>query len=367
MVLFVVLWGIIYYRAPPHQWGDLSQAIIYHQVRKYLLMLDARKAHVKFWRPAVILFADNLESNQNLIEFANQLKKGGLYVLASVVLGTVETRGAEMRDVSHRGWDMIRRTKIKAFYELAIAQSVRAGVANITLIAGLGGMRPNTVIFGFWQEHSNQATLEPLNPEHSIQVEEYVGLIRDSLLFEKNVLLARNFDFMDKAAIKQQRRLNAPMSIDIWDIGECSGGGTDSSYQLSLQLGYVLQKSEFFHKYCKLRVMTLVPTLQDIPRTQIRIKEILLESRIPVDHAEVLAMSQPQDILVMQAETRHGLINEMIRAHSSKTAVLFIPISRPPEIPSHYGKYIQELDILSQRLPPSILVHGLTNVITNEL
>lgn len=32
MVLFAILWSIIYYRGSPHDWCDLSQAIIYHQV-----------------------------------------------------------------------------------------------------------------------------------------------------------------------------------------------------------------------------------------------------------------------------------------------------------------------------------------------
>ncbi|KAF2405546.1 hypothetical protein EJ06DRAFT_552914 [Trichodelitschia bisporula] len=147
--LLVALFLVIHYTTPPKSWGDVSQSLIFHQVRKYLLRL--RQNHIKFWRPSVLLFVNDPRRSYKLIQFSNSLKKGALFILGHVIVSD-DFAGAvpEARRQQATWTNYIDFSKIKAFVNIAISPAVEWGARNIALSAGLGGMRPNIVIMGFF-------------------------------------------------------------------------------------------------------------------------------------------------------------------------------------------------------------------------
>jgi potassium/chloride transporter 9 len=140
---------LIHYTSAPKSWGDVSQSLIYHQVRKYLLRL--RSDHIKFWRPSVLLLINDPRRQYKLIQFCNSLKKGGLFILGHAIV-TQDFAGAvaEAKRQQNSWQRYIDFSKIKAFVNIAITPALEWGARNIVLGSGLGGMRPNIVVMGFF-------------------------------------------------------------------------------------------------------------------------------------------------------------------------------------------------------------------------
>ncbi len=140
-----------------------------HQVRKYLLRL--RQEHVKFWRPQILLFVNDPRRQYNLIQFCNSLKKGALFVLGHVIVA--QDFGAVVPEARRQqgAWTKyIDFSKVKAFVNIAISPAIEWGSRNIILSAGLGGMRPNIVVMGFYNLDAlreESPLIDIPSPQHS--------------------------------------------------------------------------------------------------------------------------------------------------------------------------------------------------------
>jgi potassium/chloride transporter 9 len=162
--LLVFLFLMIHYFSPPKHWGDVSQNLIYHQVRKYLLRL--KPEHIKFWRPQIILLINNPRKQTRLIQFCNSMKKGALYILGHVIVIDDFTVGVTEAKLQQAAWTkyISEYSRIKAFVQLSMSPSLVWGVRNLILSAGLGGMRPNIAVLGFYnmEEYRRSRPARPI-------------------------------------------------------------------------------------------------------------------------------------------------------------------------------------------------------------
>ncbi|KAJ6647864.1 Solute carrier family 12 member 9 [Pseudolycoriella hygida] len=413
-----------------HQWGSISQALMFHQVRKYLLMLDSRKDHVKFWRPQMLLLVSNPRTCCPLIDFVNDLKKGGLYVLGHVKIGDFSQFESNTDPTidEYKDWlALIDHLKVKAFAEITMAKTVREGIQHLIRVSGIGAMKPNTIILGFYDEEVLKDFFEsetspfltndfnegghrlfPIrkqNDEKPLTPREYVAIISDVLRMKKNVCLCRYFHRMDKVFM---HRSNHIKYIDVWPINVFdpkNDNPFDVVSMFMMQLGCIInmlpswkrlhmrvflceshdsasnfsvnsiqvERSAEFKLNQMLKLLRISATIQQIPEWSTN-EEIMRNSgvlqqftNIPeYDSIAVTDENKNRSKLYMQR------VNQMFRERSDQTAAIFVYLPKPPRIdsPNWSETSMQYLELLTEMtadLPPTVLVHGVSAVISTNL
>ncbi|XP_062844878.1 solute carrier family 12 member 9 [Trichomycterus rosablanca] len=423
IVVLLLLLLFLHYRSPTSSWGYISQALIFHQVRKYLLMLDSRKDHVKFWRPQVLLMVANPRSSCQLICFVNQLKKGGLFVLGHVQIGDLDVLPSDPVQQQYNFWlSLVDKLGVKAFVDLTLSPSVRQGTQHLLRITGLGGMKPNTLVLGFYDNSypedyllqdptfckgtvdgagfiedegdnfgvdlpSLQAHFPPVRhaeSPHSLQPEEYVGIISDAIKMGKNVCLGRYFFEMPPEikgkGLTSPKVGDEPDTVDVWPSNLLSVGGSESYADVCslflLQMACVLNMAAGWRR-SRLRIFLCVESEsgdQGWLAKEERFRELLGKLRIRaaikiVPWDPVVRLLRGGGGAAPPAVTEEFLcaVNTLLKEHSTSAAVRFLYLPRPPADSSQAQQYLAQLDKVTQGLGPTLLIHGLTPVTCTEL
>lgn len=325
-----ILFIMIHYLCPPKPWGDVSQSLIYHQVRKYLLRL--RQDNIKYWRPQILLLVDNPRSSWNLIKFCNNLKKGGLYILGHVtVIGNFQEQFQELRK-QQKAWMSIRElTKIKAFVQIGTGPTLPWGVRNVFLGCGLGGMRPNITVLGFFdlkhyhkvsgnesktsQTHGTSSDsylnvsqlgerlpTDDCKNEDKMKIQQWVEILEDLSLMHSNIAIAHAFQRLNMDGLSDNKNPEEKKCIDLYPIQVCAKMKVQhdfpsvvttnfDTYTLILQLGAILVTVPEWKRTHRLRVILFVEKHPDRNEEFRRMQNLLTVLRI---EAEVLVVALDQ-------------------------------------------------------------------------
>ncbi|XP_014018730.2 solute carrier family 12 member 9 [Salmo salar] len=447
IAFMLLLLLLIHYLSPTSSWGYISQALIFHQVRKYLLMLDVRKDHVKFWRPQVLLMVSNPRSNVGLITFINDIKKSGLYVLGHVQLGDLDTLPSDPLQCRYDSWlSLVDHLNIKAFVNLTLADSVRHGVQHLLFISGLGGMRPNTLVLGFYDDCTPKdkltdptladATVPTQDPEDKrppyhfpalrpsndgmggngkvMGPQEYVAVIADAMKMLKNVALARYFHQFDRTSTISSSPGKCALYVDVWPVNLLrpdSSSYVDTCSLFLLQLACVLNMVRAW-RHARLRLFLCVEEGRSLRGSEEKLGQLLKELRIKANvytvpwDQQVALHWQRQGEAGKRRPTRQsqreegglgkrGLFEEkeggdyvnsfpsnatrlsdeylsavnrlILEQACPPPAVRFLYLPHPPADTQHYTAYLRQLDLLTKDLGPTLLIHGVTPVLTTDL
>nr|XP_026492915.1 solute carrier family 12 member 9 isoform X1 [Vanessa tameamea] len=412
------------------KWGSLSQALIFHQVRKYLLLLDPRREHVKFWRPQMLLLIGSPRQTAPLIDFVNDQKKGGLFVIGHVRVGQLDGSGDPLADEQKYWLKLIDHLKVKAFVELCLSEDIRSGAAHLTRLSGLGAMKPDTVLLGFRDSaHPNDFFRDPASPYKTqdfdldngqvmfptrtafsprMSASEYVRIVSDVLCVKKNVCLCRHFHNLNMAAV--ERRSGSLKYIDVWLV-EALRPSREEPFTVralfALQLAAVVRSARGWqHLALRVHVVTAhennpsfgsesmtepgLPEMSPGRPVQERLDELLKLLRISAYTHTVTDWPKLDDDVhryldpnsnensVYQRVPMSYLqrVNRIIKSRCEEgTAVTFVQLPQPPKLsptPTEADEviceqYMKVLDEFTKDLSPTILVRGLKSVTSTSL
>lgn len=251
------------------------------------------------------------------------------------------------------------------------------------------------------------------------QEEEYVSVIADAVKMGKNVTLARHFNQFNREEvlgsgrkIRGHRSLTGPF-VDVWPLNLLrpdSRGYVDICSLFLLQLACVLHESRAWSQ-ARLRLFLCVEagcSLKEEEETKLRVmlKELRISAQVQMvawdqvvalhwqrrggkERGNVIESAQNEEMRERReeedAEKEDGIqrfpnnaaqltdeyicaVNSLIRRHGApQPAVRFLYLPRPPADTSRYRNYLHHLDLLSRDLGPTLLIHGVTPVVTTDL
>lgn len=278
-----------------------------------------------------------------------------------------------------------------------------------------GGMRPNTLVLGFYDDEAPQDGLArhpaftsareevplgfpPLRAAATpklLSAREYVGIVADALKMLRNVLLARQLESLDKAW-ELRRAASPPPTIHVWPVNLLrpdSARYADTCSLFLLQMACVLNMARAWRR-ARLRLFLCVeagamPHAQEEKLRQL-LKDLRIQAQIQLVPWDAITRLHwqtcqgPSGGPAEEEEEEEGVVNfptnttqvsdEYVRAanklvleQSPAPAVRFLYLPRPPADTSLYPLYLHQLELLTRGLGPTVLVHGVSAVTSTQL
>uniref|UniRef100_A0A5F8GS99 Solute carrier family 12 member 3 n=1 Tax=Monodelphis domestica TaxID=13616 RepID=A0A5F8GS99_MONDO len=357
------------YSEPDVNWGSSTQALTYLSALQHSIRLSGVEDHVKNFRPQCLVMTGSPNSRPALLHLVHAFTKNvGLMVCGHVHMGP---RRQAMKEISidqtkYQRW--LIKNKMKAFYAPVHADDLRDGAQYLMQAAGLGRMKPNTLVLDLSGRAlvvvcQRACPVAPLN-------------VADQRLLE---------------ASTQFQKKQGKNTIDVWWLFDDGG--------LTLLIPYLLTTKKKW-KDCKIRVFiggkinridhdrramaTLLskfridfsdimvlgdintkPKKENIAAFEEMIEPLRLhEDDKEQDVSDKMKEDEPWRITDNELELyktktyRQIRLNELLKEHSSTAniIVMSLPVARKGGVSS--ALYMAWLEVLSRDVPPVLLVRG---------
>ncbi|XP_040200765.1 solute carrier family 12 member 2 isoform X2 [Rana temporaria] len=198
-VIVIGLYIYVTYKKPDVNWGSSTQALTYLNALQHTIRLAGVEDHVKNFRPQCLVLTGAPNSRPALLHLVHAFTKNvGLMICGHVHMGPRRQALKEMLTDQARYQRWLIKHKTKAFYSPVHAEDLRDGTQYLMQAAGLGRMRPNTLVVGF-KNNWLQCDMK--------DVETYISLLHDAFDYQYGVVVIRLREGLDISHLQGQEEL----------------------------------------------------------------------------------------------------------------------------------------------------------------
>ncbi|KAJ7412134.1 Solute carrier family 12 member 2 [Willisornis vidua] len=186
-------------KSPDVNWGSSTQALTYLNALQHSIRLSGVEDHVKNFRPQCLIMTGAPNARPALLHLVHAFTKNvGLMICGHVHTGPRRQAMKELSTDLARYQRWLIKNKMKAFYAPVHAEDLRDGGQYLMQAAGLGRMRPNTLVVGF-KKNWRQGDMR--------DVETYINLFHDAFDVQYGVVVIRLQEGLDISHLQGQEEL----------------------------------------------------------------------------------------------------------------------------------------------------------------
>ncbi|XP_070845933.1 solute carrier family 12 member 2 isoform X2 [Chaetodon trifascialis] len=198
-VIVMGLFIYVSYKKPDVNWGSSTQALTYHQALTHTLQLSGVEDHIKNFRPQCLVMTGYPNSRPAILDLVHTFTKNvGLMICGHVRTGYRRPNFKDLATDQARYQRWLLKNETKAFYTPVFAEDMRQGTQYLLQAAGLGRLKPNTLVLGFkndWRDGD------------MMNVETYISMIHDAFDFQFGAVILRLKEGLDVSHIQGQDEL----------------------------------------------------------------------------------------------------------------------------------------------------------------
>jgi hypothetical protein len=226
----VILYSIYLYlkqKAGSPRWADSRRSYHLQRVRVNLLAAAAEPEHPRYWRPQMLVFADESEQRQVLLRFAAWIQgRSGFTAAVRILTGQMARLRREKQSTEDELKADIRQSGLEAFPLVVLAGDRKDAVQVLVQSFGIGPLHANTVLLNWLSD-------TPDTPWHYM-VAVYGRSLREAYRFGCNLII------MDATSAEWNNLKEIPAGkrrIDVWWQDDGTGN-------LMLLLAHLITRNE---------------------------------------------------------------------------------------------------------------------------